>query len=265
MKSPFPGMDPYLEDYWGDVQASLAIYARDHLNGKLPGDLRARVESSITITDDEDDDDEENRYRPDVQVVELAKKGGRAGGRRKAPVAAAEPILVARPGEGATERSVHITTKDGNRLVTAIEFLSPSNKIGKRGRDEYAVKQKDILDAGASLVEIDLIRGGEHVSAYGPGRVPQAARTVYKASAVRGWRLRKAEVYPISLREPLPIIGIPLRQTDEDATLDLQALIALAYENGGYDAIDYRGRLAPALDPADAAWVDDLLKRAGKR
>ena len=31
MASPFPGMDPYLEAHWGDIHASLIIYARDQL------------------------------------------------------------------------------------------------------------------------------------------------------------------------------------------------------------------------------------------
>ena len=36
MKSPFPGMDPYLEEFWPDVHASLIIYARDQLEEQLP-------------------------------------------------------------------------------------------------------------------------------------------------------------------------------------------------------------------------------------
>ncbi|MEJ7593644.1 MAG: DUF4058 family protein [Planctomycetaceae bacterium] len=27
-KSPFPGMDPFLEPFWGDVHASLIVYMR---------------------------------------------------------------------------------------------------------------------------------------------------------------------------------------------------------------------------------------------
>ncbi len=43
MTSPFPGMDPYLEAYWGDVHASLTVYAADAINLQLPDDLVARV------------------------------------------------------------------------------------------------------------------------------------------------------------------------------------------------------------------------------
>ena len=47
MPSPFPGMDPYLEAHWRDVHAGLVIYARDALQGVLPGSLRARVEERM--------------------------------------------------------------------------------------------------------------------------------------------------------------------------------------------------------------------------
>jgi hypothetical protein len=49
LKSPFPGMDPYLEQHWGDVHASLIVYMRDQINEQLPADLQARVEESIMV------------------------------------------------------------------------------------------------------------------------------------------------------------------------------------------------------------------------
>ena len=49
-----------------------------------------------------------------------------------------------------------------------------------------------------------------------------------------------AEIYPLPLAERLPAIRVPLRQSDADVSLDLQALIDQCYENGGYDTIDYR-------------------------
>lgn len=35
MASPFPGMDPYLEQHWGDVHPSFITYARDQLQPHL--------------------------------------------------------------------------------------------------------------------------------------------------------------------------------------------------------------------------------------
>lgn len=49
MKSPFPGMDPYLEQFWLDLHARLILYACDQLEDQLPGNLIARVEERIVF------------------------------------------------------------------------------------------------------------------------------------------------------------------------------------------------------------------------
>jgi hypothetical protein len=49
MKSPFPGMDPYLEQFWPDVHAGPIIYARDQIEEQLPGNLIARVEERVVL------------------------------------------------------------------------------------------------------------------------------------------------------------------------------------------------------------------------
>jgi hypothetical protein len=73
-------------------------------------------------------------------------------------------------------------------------------------------------------------------------------------------------MYRASLRERLPIIRIPLRETDADARLDIQELIDKAYENGGYDLeIDYRVDPFPPLQGDDADWADALLRQQGRR
>ena len=50
MKSPFPGMDPYLEQYWGDVHQSVITYVRDWLQSRLPGDLRTDARTRLHRT-----------------------------------------------------------------------------------------------------------------------------------------------------------------------------------------------------------------------
>src|SRR3954470_4906303 len=45
MKSPFPGMDPYLEQHWEDVGTALIVYVADALEPQLPQDLFGRIES----------------------------------------------------------------------------------------------------------------------------------------------------------------------------------------------------------------------------
>ena len=45
-------------------------------------------------------------------------------------------------------------------LVTALEILSPTNKIHAEGRKEY-IKKRRVLNSMTNLVEIDLLRSGQ--------------------------------------------------------------------------------------------------------
>lgn len=49
MKSPFAGMDPYLETRWRDVQSALVLYCREALVDGLPNDLVSRVEDRVYV------------------------------------------------------------------------------------------------------------------------------------------------------------------------------------------------------------------------
>jgi Protein of unknown function (DUF4058) len=76
MKSPFPGMDPYLERHWGDVHQSAITYIRDWLQPRLPGDLRARAQERVFI---DVPDPLRGEYYPDVRVVERPGRSQVAG------------------------------------------------------------------------------------------------------------------------------------------------------------------------------------------
>ncbi len=263
MASPFPGMDPYLEWHWGDVHTSLITYARDQLRVQLPEGLRVRVEEHVLVQADDLDD---RVYYPDVRVVsESEATYHTASGQSATPVA--EPLVVPRETEPATQRSIRIIdARSGGRVVTAIEFLSPANKSDERGCQAYHRKQRDMVDAGVNLAEIDLIRGGHHVLAVEEGSLPVTHLTTYRICVSRATRPDRAEVYPASLQQRLPAIRIPLRADDADVHLDLQSLTDKSYANGGYEQdIDYRVEPVPPLSPSDAAWAHALLQEKGLR
>jgi hypothetical protein len=67
------------------------------------------------------------------------------------------------------------------------------------------------------------------------------------------------------LREPLPVIPIPLGPGDADAIVSLQAILDQCYRNGGYDDVDYRVLPSPALDGDDSTWADAILRERGMR
>lgn len=260
-RSPFPGMDPYLEMHWRDVHTALMIYARDAIQDRLPGDLLARVEEGVSI----DLGDDLRGAAPDVQIALEPGSTSWPGELVESVATVAEPLVIP---VSLPHTDRHITILDagsGNRVVTAIEFLSPTNKIPGPSRERYRRKQRDYLEVGVNLVQIDLIRAGIFTLAAPEWGINQHFRSTYQICVRRLMRPEEAEVYRAPLRERLPIIRIPLRSKDKDIPLDLQDLIDQCYRRGRYAAIDYRVDPVPLLSLTDARWADELLRAAGLR
>ncbi|HUY36790.1 MAG TPA: DUF4058 family protein [Pirellulales bacterium] len=263
MASPFPGMDPYLEQFWGDIHHTLITYARDQLQGVLPVDLRARVEERVFV---ESPEGQERTMYPDIRVVERGR-GNEGVPAAEGGAAVAEPLRIRLPDEPVTQGFIEIIDlATGRRVVTVIEVLSPSNKLRGPGRELYEKKQKECRAGGVHLVEIDLLRSGPWVLSVPARLVPAAHRTTYCVCVHRAVADAIGEVYRAPLRERLPVIRVPLRESDADVPLDLQALIDQCYRNGGYDEdIDYETEPDPPLDADDARWADALLRARRKR
>ena len=262
MPSPFPGMDPYLEAHWGDVHTRLIVYSGDQIRPQLPRELKVRVEEVIGVQGPEEE--VRDVFVPDLRVVERQGPVTWAVGSGGA-AAVAEPVLVPRTVEPATERSLQIIdSRSGNRLVTTIEILSPSNKLDPEGRSAFRRQQRRLELGDVNLVEIDLLREGGYVLSAPRELVPPSCLGPYRVCVIRAMHRERAEMYPCSLRSRLPTIRIPLRPDDADVTLDLQTLINAAYENGGYEDTDYRQNPRPALEPAEAQWALQWLQQTGR-
>jgi hypothetical protein len=240
---------------------------KEVLQPLLPSPLRARSEERILLETTEGEE-APTSYRSDVAVVDVGRRSGAAKTASAAGATATiEPILVEYHTGPVFDRFVQIIDRTaGNRVVTAIELLSPWNKGPGTLNKAYRKKLDDYARGGVTIVEIDLLRF--------PPRdrlpiaqvdLPPRRRTPYLTCVQRAGRQDMWEIYPMKLREPLPRIPIPLRQTDGDIGLDLQPLIDRAYVAGGHDDIDYSRPVDPPLDPEDAAWADELLKAAGHR
>ena len=251
-------MDPYLEQYWGDVHHALCTYSRDMLRAALPPGLVARIDERTII---EDEFDQQRTVVPDVRVIE---RGIRGGAVIESSIAVAEPIVIHLDNDPVTEGFVQvIDTRNGSRVITVIEFTSPANKTSKPGRAMYLRKQADLIAGGVSLVEVDLIRSGPWILRFPISSIPPRQRGTYCICVSRGWDANSPEVYPVKLSERLPAIRIPLRRNDSDAVLDFQKLIDQVYENGSYAYdIDYSQPPKPPLEKADAAWAQQWLDRS---
>lgn len=250
-------MDPYLEAHWRDVHASMVNNARNAIQRQLGGNLRARIEERLVV--------EENQERmrvilPDVDIIE--KKVGGPGVRPDGGgVAVMEPVVLIAEQEEIRETFIQIIdVTSGGRVITIIEFISPTNKQAGDGRRKYQAKQTEVVEADINMVEIDLTRAGERESILPLHRLPLELRATYMTFVRRGFAKRRIEAYPIPLRNRLPAIRIPLRESDPDVILDIQRLIDQAYEEGRYDDIDYSQPCVPPLQGEEAAWAGELLK-----
>src|SRR5438552_18369872 len=116
MKSPFPGMDPYLEARWADVHQSLITYARDALQPDLPGDLRARIEERVFV---ETEAEQIRRIVPDLHVAQLHEaRAGKPGRTESGGVAVAEPMVFLLEDEEVTEGYIEIRERGGGKVIT---------------------------------------------------------------------------------------------------------------------------------------------------
>jgi hypothetical protein len=258
MRSPFPGMDPYLEQFWGDVHSRLIVYSSDAIQKHLPGDLRARVDERVYV---EPQDGNGRRIVPDVRIIERGRRSDaplRAGN----GVAVAEPLVVHMEQDEPMRQGFIeiIDIKTGRHVITVIEILSVANKLPGPGRDLYKKKQNELRAGNVSLVEIDLLRAGSRVMCAPFELIPEGHKTPYAACVRRGWKPLQFEYYRFPLHERLPAFRIPLRETDPDVPFDLQAVVDQCYESALYDDIDYTQDADPPLAPDDAQWADALLR-----
>ncbi len=261
--NPFPGMNPFLEGSWPDVHTTLIGFIREGMSEELPPDLSARAEEEVIVG--HESDEPLTRYRADVAVSEvwpLELPGVWQPESAAAAIVVAEPEIVEL--DHPTHRWVEIRDTDG-RLITVIEVLSPTNKLGPE-RAVYLQKQQDYLRGGVNLVEIDLLRIGRPAFLEGDLKLLRPDEgTRYLVASTRASRPRHRELYYCPLRERLPAVRVPLRITDLDVPLDLQPLIDRVYRTGRYWQISRREIPGPPLPADDATWAEERLRQVGLR
>lgn len=261
----FPGMDPYLEAklIWPGFHNALVVYIRDQLRPQLHPRYIAAVEDRIFL------EEPPRAMIPDVWIREQSSKWSGGGtALLEAPVEtealdADDPMLIE-----LTDSEVHqsfieiLDRQSGQRVVTVIEVLSPTNKSPGVGREAYLAKQKDVWNSPVHLVEIDLLRGGGHTVLVPDDDVRFRRDYDYLVSVNRATRSRRRfETYPRLVTERLPRISIPLADGDRDVVLDVQAVVAQTYEAGSYQArLHYDQPCVPPLRTEAQAWAAELIR-----
>ncbi|MFT5465830.1 MAG: hypothetical protein ACI8UO_000926 [Verrucomicrobiales bacterium] len=263
MKNPFPGLNPYLQHRWQAAHSRLIVYLCDQILPRLPDGLSATIEEGVSI----DLDSPKVDFRPDVHVSESWDAPDEFGAEQSGGVAVVapppEPIVVKHKAPPRKQRHIEILeTKSGDRVVSVIEILSPSNKRFGGGAEAYLTKQRELLTAGVNLVEIDFIRGFNWTPAFGWDELGNIHQPETFAGVTRAADTSQTEFYPFNLREPLPNIPLPLRPADRDLILQLQLAMDLVVENSGLRSQHYSEAPTPPLAPVDQDWVNELVAKS---
>jgi hypothetical protein len=256
MPTPFPGMDPYLErpGLWNQVHADLIVSIRWFLIPLLRPRYHVAIEQMTYLS--LLPPAERIVGIPDTLVISSEDQGSTTA---TAPAAAGgSPVAVELPmPEEVKHRYLEVRDVATGEVVTVIEILSPSNKIGREGREKYERKRLKTLGSLTNLVEIDLLRAGQPLPMKAPTRSDY--RLVVSRSQQRPW----ADVYLFGVRDVIPEIPIPLRPHETEPVLPLNQILHDLYDQSGYDlVIDYQQPPDPPLSDEDAAWAEKLLSQS---
>ncbi len=282
MPSPFPGMDPYLEDptLWPHVHTALIMALHDDLGTRLPGRYYVAAQERVYRTTY---DDPYFAY-PDLALGRAAAGQGPQADRAAAPRPseasgpqaghASEAAAAYREGggqapapEGARtvfvpvpremrERYLEIRRVGSGEVVTFVEILSPGNKRPGRARNAYEAKRGRVLASRTHLVEIDLLRS------YAPmPMVPEPQGVHYRILVSRSHERPRALLYAFSVRQPIPEFPLPLDRDEVELTIRLGPLLGGLYDRARFALrIDYSKPPIPPLDEEDARWAAEVLR-----
>jgi hypothetical protein len=221
MSSPFPGMDPYLEDeaIWPVFHHQLVMCLYQILLPGLVDLYRARVNQRHYVTDE---------------------KHSTSG-----------------VGNEHHEDYIEIRQRADGRLITLVDVVSTTNKLTAAGRAAYLSKRCEGKSANANLVEIDLVLQGQPTLEYSRDGFPDWD---YAVTVTRSSQPERHEIYTATLQKKLPRFRLPLASDDRDTVVDLQTAFTRCYDHGGFaQQIDYRREPPGPLDAEDRGWIDGLL------
>jgi hypothetical protein len=254
-------MDPYLEgEMWQEFHERLAHQISEQLLKILPPQYVALLAKRYVLHRPAVGlmslPEEHRVIYPDVHVSQLPRISEATVAYKTPAVTQPAARLASLVSEEVPVMSVEVRDVANRRLVTVIEILSPVNKMGD-GAMEYVEKRASIMETSVHLLEIDLLRrGGRVIFETDP---PPAD---YYAYLSRFTNRPYTDVWPIDLRERLPVLPVPLLPPDEDVILDLQRAVDACYDLVHYERLlDYTvPPPPPPLSEADAAWVAGRLE-----
>jgi Protein of unknown function (DUF4058) len=257
MRWPFPGMNPYLEapHLWPDVHSSLIFAIRTQIQAQLSPRYSAAITPYVAL---ESLEIRPSRMAvPDVAVLEQDSKPQSQGNVAILPAPMTRAIVMEVP---TRYTRLEIRSIENEKLVTAIELLSPANKRpGTEGIEAYEKKRQEFFKSDAHLLELDLLRAGQRLKFTQP--LPDNPYFIFLSHVEKRPLI---DVWPLSLREMIPAVPVPLLQPDPDVVLDVQKALSEIYESAKYERrIDYtKEPPPPAFSAEDMEWLEQNFQEA---
>jgi hypothetical protein len=253
LRSPFPGMDPYLEDpaEWQSCHLKLIAAISDLLAAAVAPAFFVRVDQRVYLTAPGDPD--RSAIEPDVYIL---REGQPHYAQRSYAPGITPPVRVEPPEVEPEIRDRYLEIRDARsrEVVTIIELLSPFNKRpGAQGYGAFQRKRQQTMSSQVHWIEIDLLRAGERP-------VETAYKGDYYALLKRG-DSPASEGWFFNLRNQMPTIAVPLRPPYADVPLDLQQILHEIYVRARYAySIDYTQPVPPPpLRPEDESWAREQI------
>jgi hypothetical protein len=252
--SPFPGMNPYLEGpvNWSDFHATFIHALREAINEVLPEAYAARVNELVMMVTPELP--ARKSVEPDVLISRMPSRESLSTAPESTAVL--EPVVLANIEmlDPYTEAYIEILRLPEEMPVTVVELFSPTNKYGE-GRGAYLDKRNRLLRTNINLFELDLIRAGPRLQL--SSSPPEDDYLCYIS---RANERPNCDVYSWSVRQPLPVLPLPLRTPDPDIHVNLANPFQVAFSRGRYGRfIDYSAQPpAPRFSEADRSWIQRI-------
>ena len=220
MPSPFPGMDPYLEDegLWPAFHHHLVMCLYQILLPGLVDRYRARVCQRHYVTE--------------------------------------QALFTSVVREEHHEDYVEIRQRNDGRLVTLLDVVSPANKTTRAGRTAYLDKRREA--AGASLVEVDLVLQGQPTLEYSRDGLPDwdYAVTVTRSTQPDRYEIYTSTLQKRLPRFRLPLASDD-RDTVLDLHATFTRCYDQA---GFAGKIDYQRDPTTVLADDDRRWLQQVLR-----
>ena len=256
MPSPFPGMNPYLEQpaLCPDFHAKFLVALSERLVPLVRPRYYVLLERHVFIQEPPGEP-RGRRFRGDL-LVASSRPTERGGGVAVLESEVEAPVTVDHLAmEVERVAYLEIREREGGALVTVVELPSPANK--RDDRSAYLAKREKILGSPTHLVEIDLLRAGRPM--------PEFVRPPCDYSVLVSWSEKRphAGFWPIGLRDRLPAIPIPLLAPDPSPRVDLQDALNHVYDASGYEDFIHQGAPDPPLSNEDAKWAKRLAPPVG--